>query len=315
MDLRHLRYFLVVGDEEHYGRASERLHVTQSAVSQIIRQLESELGVLLFDRAGRGVRLTEAGRMFHRSVATLLRDLQVSVELVQRAARGEAGRLRIGHTGFATWDPVTVQCLSRFRAAYPEVALELREVSTLAQAQALEAGELDAGFQYPSAEQAGLAYLQLRLTERAIAFPADHGLLRQQDISLSDLASEPFVMLAGSMTSHGYGGFTSACLAAGFQPRVVQQADTGATLLQLVGGGMGVTVLTYPQSERLLPHVVIRRVRGLDLPVRLCLAWRDHAQAHPALMKFLDIAHATVEDFGRRGVRKAASHRATHGTD
>jgi DNA-binding transcriptional LysR family regulator len=304
MELRQLRYFLVVGEEEHFGRAAERLHVTQSAVSQVTRALEHELGVALFDRVGRGVRLTTAGRTLHEVAQRLFDDLGNSIELVKRSARGEVGRLRVGHSGFASWDPIMVETLKRFRAAQPQVSIELQEMNTWQQSRALEAGRIDAGFQYPVTREPGLEYSQIRLARRAIAFPRNHPKLRKRStLQLADLADESFVILPRAMQGPGYDTVMSACLAAGFEPRIVQEADSATTLLNLVLGGVGITFLTSSGAERLPAGVVVRHVRGLDLWQRFSLAWRRKGPANPALYHFVASARSLIPD--ARGARAA----------
>ena len=148
MDLRHLRYFLSVAEEGHFGRAAKRLHIVQPALSMQIRALEAELGATLFERTSRRVLLTEAGTLFRIEAERTLQQAARAKEVAQRAGRGEVGSVRIGFVGNAAFAGKLASDVSSFRLAYPQVDLELTELAPLRQVEAIHSGQLDAGYVY-----------------------------------------------------------------------------------------------------------------------------------------------------------------------
>src|SRR5437868_4267144 len=148
MELRHLRYLLAIGEEEHYGRAAKRLRVVQPALSRQIQDLEEEIGLKLFDRLPRGVKLSAAGELFLEDARRILQQLNEAIERAQRVARGQSGTLRIGFTENASWHGIVPNSFRRFRERQPDGELQLNPMASLEQIEALRAGQLDAGFIY-----------------------------------------------------------------------------------------------------------------------------------------------------------------------
>src|ERR1700724_3085081 len=146
MELRHLRYFMVVGEEEHYGRASRRLRVAQPALSRQIQDLEDELGFKLFDRLPRGVKLSAAGRLFLEDTRRILQDVSEATARAARVARGQSGTLRVGFAENASWHGIVPDSFRRFRAQEPGAELQLRPAGSSEQVAAVRSARLDAGF-------------------------------------------------------------------------------------------------------------------------------------------------------------------------
>jgi DNA-binding transcriptional LysR family regulator len=152
MDLRHLRYFLAVAEEGHFGRAADRLHIVQPALSMQIRALETELGTALFERTSRRVTLTEAGTLFRVEAERTLQQAARAKEVAQRAARGEVGTVRVGFVPDPAYAGKVAADVSAFKRAYPKVDLALTELPPLRQVEAVLAGQLNVGyssFEYP----------------------------------------------------------------------------------------------------------------------------------------------------------------------
>src|SRR5882724_6975912 len=148
MELRHLRYFVAVGEEEHYGRAARRLHIAQPALSRQIQDLEAEIGFQLFDRLPRGVKISTAGRQFLEDARRILRQVEEATERARRVARGQSGTLRVGFTENASWHGVVPDSFRHFRERIPDGELQLNPMASLEQLEAVRAGQLDAGFIY-----------------------------------------------------------------------------------------------------------------------------------------------------------------------
>lgn len=272
MELRHLRYFAAVAETCHFGRAAEQLHLAQPALSQTIRQLETELGATLFTRTTRQVRLTAAGEFLLAEAHRVLDTIDHGVHGVRRIADGRLGLLRIGLTGTAAFShlPRIAQALKR---ELPQVALEVHaDLLTPAQCDGLRAGSLDLGVLRPPAQGDGIELRTLEVEPLILALPAEHRLAVEPEVTLADLRTEDFVAYA-DRDSVVNEVVLRSCRAAGFSPRREHEAPNTAVLLALVAGGLGVAVV--PASARALP---LSGVMFRDLPdagsVELSLAWR-----------------------------------------
>ena len=195
VELRHLRYFVAVGEELHFRRAAERLHVSQPPLSQQIRALEAELGVTLFERNRRRVELTEPGRALLGEARGVLAAVDRAVELTQRVARGEAGALAVGFVGSAMYGALP-DVLREFRAQRPGVELRLRELPTGAALDALLEGRIDVGVVRPAQVGPGHRPRHVRARRWSSRCRRRHPLARRRRLALADLAGEAFVLLA-----------------------------------------------------------------------------------------------------------------------
>ncbi len=193
MELRHLRYFAIVAEELHFGRAAERLFMTQPALSKQIHSLESELGVLLFARTKRTVQLTPAGQVFLEQAQQILQHTDRAVQLTRRAARGEIGKLRIGFTTTAT-QTVLPAFLREFRDRYPHVELTMQELCTEAQVQALHQRQIDLAFLHPPIDRRELKLYSIWAEPFVVVLPKYHHLACQDRVRLKDLAQELFIL-------------------------------------------------------------------------------------------------------------------------
>ena len=197
MELRHLRYFVAVAEDENMRHAAGRLHIVQPALSRQIRQLEDEIGYALFDRLPRGVRLNAAGQVFLELAREILSRADEALERTRRVARGEVGRLCIGFIENASWFGAFPAALQQYRARYPKVSLDLRPMFSIDQFEAITAGQLDAGFCYTlEALPAGCETLPLRMDAVVLAVPRRYGWKKRRDVCLHELQDEAFVGLA-----------------------------------------------------------------------------------------------------------------------
>jgi DNA-binding transcriptional LysR family regulator len=274
VELRHLRYFVAVAEELHFGRAAARLHVAQPALSQQIQSLERELGVQLLTRTKRRVSLTEAGRTFLAEGRRTLSAADGAVRAAQRAAHGETGRLRVGYVDLATWltfPPI----LRRFRERHPAVDVTLTQLHREPQREALLRGDLDVGFFSLRAEDRGLCGELVAEDPLVVALPDGHPAADLTSVPLRVLAEDPWVLFPSELRTSYVELALSSCAAAGFAPRVVQEASQLHTLSGLVSAGVGVTLL--PQSIAAAPQtgVVFRPLTGMKLMLPMHLIWRD----------------------------------------
>ncbi|MFF0288004.1 LysR family transcriptional regulator [Streptomyces sp. NPDC005262] len=293
MELRHLSAFIAVAEELHFGRAAKRLQMAQPPLSQQIRQLEKELGVQLFERNTRSVRLTSAGESFLQPVRTVLDDLDTAVRAARAAGRGEYGRVTIGFAGASSRE--TLPLLTRaVRAAHPALELVMKGQTYADVALAGVAdGSLDLGFVRLPVTRPGVQYRVIDEEELVCALPSDHPLARLEQVPLEVLAQEPFVSFPANTGSTVRDATVGACEGAGFNPRVVQEAPDSYTILALVAAGVGVT-LTVTSCQHIQQNgLVYRPLAGPPIRLQAALAWRtDNPSA--ALRAVLAVAEGAL---------------------
>jgi DNA-binding transcriptional LysR family regulator len=257
--LHHLRYFVAVAEELHFGRAAARLHIAQPGLSQQIQEFERAVGVRLLERTRRRVELTPAGQVLLSEGRRALAHVDRAVDLARRTGRGEVGRLTLASIGSATYD-VLPGILREYRRRYPEVELVLREMSTPAQARAVRIGEIDVGFLRLPADVEDLATRVVREEGIAAFLWETHPLAEWTDIPLRAFAEEPLILFPASPRPSWADVVIGACRDAGFEPHVVQEAIESATVVSLVAAGIGVALV--PEGLRVLsrPGVVYREI-------------------------------------------------------
>ena len=289
MELRYLFSFVAVAEELHFGRAAKRLQMAQPPLSQQIRQLEKELGVQLFERSTRSVRLTSAGEAFLKPVRTVLEDLDIATRVAKAAGRGEYGRVSVGFAGASSH--ASLPRLTRaVRAAHPGIELVMRGQTYANRALAGVAdGTLDLGFVRLPVTQPGVEHRVIAEEELVCALPSDHRLARRRRIAVADLADEPFVSFPARTGSSLRDVTVEACEAAGHHPRIVQEAPDSYTILALVAMGVGVTLTLTSCMHIQQTGLVYRPLAGPPVVLQAALAWRaDNPSA--ALRSVLDVA-------------------------
>jgi DNA-binding transcriptional LysR family regulator len=284
MELRKLRYFVVLAEELHFGRAAQRLHITQPPLSMAIQSLEDELRVKLFTRAPRRVTLTHAGASFLEQARTLLVRAEDAIELARAADRGEVGCLKIGFMS-ATIYTLLPPLLRDFAARFPAVRLELRELAMPEQLIQLRNGEIDVGFVRPPVEDAELDSETVLRESLVVSLPRGHRLAKLRRIPARRLAAEPFVLFQrrpGLVLHHLVLRF---CIQNGFTPRVAQEATQSHAVVGLVSAGIGVALVPESVQRARLRGVEYRPLQEKSPPVETALAWRRE-DASPALAAF-----------------------------
>lgn len=292
MELRHLRYFVMVAEELHFGRAAARLQMTQQPLSQQIYQLEAELGVSLFHRTKRRIQLTDAGEVFLKEAHQLLLQAEQSIEKARQAARGEVGRLSIGFSGFATYS-VLPKVLQTFRERFPQVELNLEEMTTSVQIQALLKKQIDLGLMIPPVKDKSLLIELLLQEPLVVVLPETHLLAKESEVALSMLADEPFILVPRHLEPGYYDQCISLFQQAGFSPKVVQKASQKQTILGLVSAGMGVSLA--PASIRNIWRMGVVYT-NLSTPTKVYLAavWQQQ-ETSSVLQTFLKVIREIVQ--------------------
>ena len=305
MELRHLRYFMVVGEEQHYGRASRRLRVAQPALSRQIQDLEDELGFKLFDRLPRGVKLSAAGRLFLEDTRRILQDVSEATARAARVARGQSGTLRVGFAENASWHGVVPDSFRRFRERQLEAELQLQPVASLEQLDAIRSGRLDAGFLnfMPKADP-DLDQLLVAIQHVELAVPKRHRLTKLKKLRLRDLADVPIVWFPLKAGPALYDAIMEECYRGGLKaPRIVQEGFNEATILSLVSTGLGVGWVLGSARWRCPKTVAILPVLDLNMPLTMSLVWRRD-NTSPLLARFIEDVRCLPEV---RAVNKGAT--------
>src|ERR1700677_2711630 len=272
LELRHLRYFVAVAEELHFGRAANRLHLAQPPLSQQIRKLEEILGHALFTRTSRAVKLTSAGHIFLDRARRTLQNVQEDLDEARSVGRGEVGFLRVGFIGSGMLTPLPAM-LGQYRRQYPKVNLQLHESFTSIVMLGLINGTLDAGFLRDGDPSESLN-VETVFTESVVAvLPADHPLASRTVISTADLRNEPFVFFSPTAGKLAYEKPVSLCEEHGFRPRVVQEAPQWLTIMRLVGAGLGVTTAPACVKQVAAPNVVCLGLRRVTVESDIELAY------------------------------------------
>lgn len=286
MDLHLLASFAAVAEEGHVGRAAARLRLAQPALSRRIQQLEHGLGVALFTRHGRSLRLAPAGAALLADARSILAAGERAAQHARDAASGVAGRLRIGVVEVAAIGGVASAVIRRFRDSHPGVALDLQPMISTEQWPLLRDGRLDLGFVYWVPDEPWAASRRVAEDGVALALPADHPLAARKRIRLRDLAGQPFVQLPRWRSPRFHDLVMAATTRGGLHLRVVQEVAQEIGILGLVASGFGMALVVASWGNALPRGVVLRPVEGLRVPLALHACWRRRDD-DPALAAFL----------------------------
>lgn len=288
MELRHLRYFVAVAEEQHFTRAAERLGIGQPPLSQQIQQLERELGARLFRRLSRGVALTEVGTIFLADARATLAAAARAMDNARRAARGELGTLHIGFTVSASFHPFVPRVILQFRETHPEVTLTLREGNSAEMLQAVREERLDLAIVRPPSRLYEQLELEALFDEDMLIVLSDrHPLSARASLTLAELAREDFVLYARQTGPGVFDAIVAACRQAGFSPNVTQEAPQMSSTINLVAAGLGVSIVPAairsfrPEGVRYIP------ISGIAPRAPLSLAYRRFERAETVL-RFLE---------------------------
>ena len=300
MELRHLRYFIALAEELHFGRAARRLHLSQPPLSMQIKALEAEIGTQLLTRTRRRVELTAAGAMFLRDARDILARVEQATASARRVGRGEIGELAIGFVTIADYN-VLPRVLSEFRAQHPEVRLTLREATTDAQLRELAEQRIDIGFVLAPIHDENVTTRPLLSEPLVAALPANHSMARTRAaLPLARLADTPFILFPRHMAPGLYDDVVGFCRRAGFIPRVEQEAVQMQTIISLVSAGLGVALI--PASMRNLGRsgVVYRSLREDSPLTQVLVAWRKGDNA-PVLHRLVECVERVVRSIAKPG--------------
>ena len=289
IDLRQLRQFIAVAEELHFHRAAERLNMSQPPLTATVRRLEEEIGAELLERGNRIIRLTPAGEALLAHARLTIEQADLAVAAARDAAAGRVGTLRLSYVGSAMYGRLA-KTVRAFRRNFPGVQLELKEATTAAQVMALREGTSDVAVLHPPLpDEAGLNMIPFDEDCFAIALPAAHRLAGKADVTLSDLADEPFVMWPAAEGRGFHTQVIQLCATAGFAPQVVQEAHQMHGVLAMVAVEIGVSVVPASMTGFRAEEIVYRPLTIEGSGFTLFLCHRDEALG-AAGQNFLDMA-------------------------
>lgn len=245
IELRHLRYFIAVAEELHFGRAAERLRISQPPLSQQIQHLEEQIGAKLLARNNRNVSLTQAGIMFLKEAYQVIAQVNQAAEKAARMQRGEIGELTIGFTSSAPFIRTVSRSLYAFRQLHPLVHIKMHEVNTKQQIEPLLDGKLDLGVMRNTRLPDALQHQMLRREPLVAVMHEEHPLAKHpaNSISFHALAHEPFVFFAREVGTALYDEILNLLQRAGIRPYITQEVGEAMTIVGLVSAGLGVSIL------------------------------------------------------------------------
>ncbi|WP_446727781.1 LysR substrate-binding domain-containing protein [Pseudomonas aeruginosa] len=289
MELRHLRYFIAVAEELHFGRAAERLGISQPPLSQQIQALEEEIGARLFERTNRRVELTDAGRLFLDESRQVLAQVDKAVLLARRAHLGELGELKIGFTSSAPFTSTIPSSIHAFRKAYPDVHLDLQEMSSRQVLKALLEESLQVGVIRPLALPDAVHWVELFREPLVAVLRADHPLAAgsEDGLAIAALAEEPFVFFP---RSYGTGLYDQV---------IAQEASEAMTIIGLVSAGLGVSILPASFRRTRVDGVVYRTLSDPEATTAVWLVRRQN-EGSPLALSFIDLVTREAASLRRR---------------
>ncbi|MED0660001.1 LysR substrate-binding domain-containing protein [Bacillus smithii] len=292
LELRHLKYFVTVAEELHFGKAAARLNMAQPPLSSQIRQLEEEIGVPLFHRTKRKVELTKEGQVFLEKVYLILKNLEDAIETVRMVNRGEIGEIAIGFISSASYD-ILPAIIQHYRKKYPNIHIDLQQLTTEEQVKALHEGRIDVGILCHPIENDNVLFEVIRQEPMVIALPKDHPLAREtSSINLNDLFNDPFIVTGRKANQRHYDTLIKLCYQAGFSPKVVQETKELSTVLSFVSSGMGVALVPASIQSIFKNKVIYRNIRNHPYTTT-ALAWKS-GNLSPTVRAFIELVKKSI---------------------
>lgn len=300
MELRHLRYFIAVAEELHFGRAAERLQISQPPLSLQIKQLETKLGVLLFSRTRQRIELTTAGESFLKNTYKIMAFIDKACEESKRVDRGESGQLILAFTGAIGFELLPA-ILRAYQDKYPDVNIILKQMTTSDQIEAFRQNVIDVGLIVMPVLSESLNIKLIHEEPFIVALPRAHHLAQDRDtIKIASLVNEKFIMTPRASGEGYYDSIISLCNSAGFSPTKTQEADELHNVVSFVASGMGIAIL--PSSIQFLKNddIVYLPLENNSLDYRTGIAWNKTEDSSTALTFISFLSESTIPQFSSK---------------
>lgn len=305
MELRHLRYFVAVAEELHFGRAAKALHISQPPLSMQIGNLESELGLKLFNRVGRSITLTAAGCEFLEHSKSVLAQVGLAVRAAERVNRGEVGEVSVGFISPLSYSYLP-WLLREFRKRYPDVDLILHEMTIQQQVQALLEGRLQLGLLRPGIDSPELSSEVVLREPYVVVLQDEHRLAACESIDIGMLKGDAFIMYPRRIGGRFLTQVMTMCHDAGFSPNVSQETTQMHTMVGLVSAGLGIAIVPASIQALQMDRVVYRTLSGTTTTAEIAIAWRCD-ESSPAVRAFSAVVRELIPQ-GWDTLRRSSPH-------
>ncbi len=287
IELRHLSYFRVLAEELHYRKAAEKLYISQSALSQQIKQLEQILQTRLFDRTNKKVLLSNAGKLLYQEVVQLMTKLDNAINHLDLLNKGNTGQIGIGFVGSAMYS-VLPGLLKKFNRAHPGIKFQLEELTNREQLSALEKDEIDIGFMRSNRVEEGM---QTRIVLRenfSLVLAKDHPMTSTKFKHIGQLKEENFILFPNDQSQLYYQQIINLCADQGFMPKISHKAIHAPAIFQLVGSGMGLSIIPASLATGHPPDIKFIELKNVPQKTELYAVWKKESQ-NPALHALLKL--------------------------
>jgi DNA-binding transcriptional LysR family regulator len=292
--IRHLPYFAVVAEEQHFQRAAERLRITQSALSRRIQLLEDELGVKLFERLARGIRLTPAGESFYNDVRKVQLDLDQARTRARNIALGQLGRVDVAIAPGPVSHPIVSRMFRTLRERRPALQINMKMIYSEEQIGALQSQLVDVGILYKVTSEKWLTYTPIASDRLTIAIPADHPLATKPSLKLEDLEDQPMIWPTRSHSPHLHDRLLATMYNRGISPRIEVEVHSTESTISIVAMGVALGFISQSLAYLAPPSVVVRDIEDCAIELPLCMAWRSN-NGSPILEHFASALAHTLE--------------------
>jgi len=292
MEFRHLRYFLVLAEELHFGRAARRLSMSQPPLSLNIQQLEASVGARLFTRSSKQVALTAAGRAFLPAARALLAQAAQAASHARDVGQGMAGSLSIGFSGTMLYSGLP-DILARFQARHPLLRLMLKELSSSEQLVELAHDRLDLGFVHTTRVPPELSQIRVSSQDFVGCLPAGHALAGQPVLALPLLQGEPFAVVSRTVSPDYHERILAICTEAGFYPEIRYELRHWLSVVSLVSQGMGVALVPAALQQSAMAGAVFAPLDRATTPYDTHCLWKT-SRDDAALAAFVDAVRAAT---------------------
>lgn len=274
IEFRHLRYFKVVAEELHFRKASEKLFITQPGLSRQIKQLEEELGVLLFIRSKRQVELTEAGKYLYDESRNLLNQLEGVKRSIQLIDKGEEGELRIGFVGSAMQQAIP-GLLLKLKNHFPKIHTSLQEMSNKDQIFGIEHNQLDIGFIRAKDAPEGISSQQIFKDNFSLVLPKGHPATQESFTDLSEFSEESFILFSSDYSRTYYNKIMSIFDDHGFSPKISHRSVHANTIFRLVENGLGIAIVPTSLKHGFELDIKFIELKNVKQTTYLSLIWKE----------------------------------------
>ncbi|MCL1960841.1 MAG: LysR family transcriptional regulator [Desulfovibrionaceae bacterium] len=274
MEFRHLRYFLALADELHFGRAAQRLAISQPPLSWNIQQLEQSMGARLFVRNSKSVRLTEAGRAFAPAARALLTQADEAARLARDVQRGVSGMVRVGFVSSMLYRGLP-RLLRAHQQNHPGIRIRSFEMNSQSQIVALSHDQIDVGFVHTTQAPSELSRAMFSSEPFVCCLPADHPRTRARRIAPADLQAEVFVMFSREASPDYHERVLSICAAAGFLPDIRHEVRHWLSVVSQVAHGFGVALVPKAVRRAAVAGAVFVPLKEVAVQSQVYCVWRQ----------------------------------------